>query len=288
MIGTGSIASGVGSAILVAAVLGGGAADPSESLRADELVGERSSAALEALDALISALSPALEAARDGSASALQGDAPPGASLLTAADLLQGATDEAEWAGQALAALDGARQARDPDALALPPAITPGELEEMAGMLRAAGPQAEAVAEVRHAAAEVLDRIDSALAALVDARHVDALREVAAARTSFDAVGQPARGGDAFIIWHGTTDAMITAVTSLTEASSAGDPVAVASAAADFAAVAEDAPTADRALRIAIAERAETATGAAMSRIGEASARLEQLRADIASQDPRS
>ena len=287
MIGSGPLASGLASAILVAALLGGGAADPEESLRADELVGERSIAALDALDALISAFSPALEAARNGSALVVQGDESPGARLQAAAEMLEGATGEAESADRALAALDGARRARDPDALAFPPVVGPAELEEIADTLRAAAPQAEAVAELRHRVAEVLDRTGRALAALVAERHAEARREVDAARTSFDAVTVPAGGGDAFIVWLGTTDAMITAVTSLIDASAAGDSTAMASAAADFAAVAEDAPTADRALRIAIAERAAAATGAAMSRIGEASARREQLRGEIASEASR-
>lgn len=286
MIGTGPLLSGAGSVLVVAALLGAGGPDPSVLRRADELVHERSRTALDALDALASALAPALQAARDGSSLAVQGDQPAGPRLVAAAEALEAATARAEAADHAVAALDGARRARDTGAQPLGPGVGAAELEAIAGELRAVAPAAEAVAGLRHRATQLLGRIDRGLAALVAGRHDEARSEVIAARADHDVVAESAAASDALPVWLEATDAMISAVTILIDATEAGDREAAAAAAADFAAVAEDAAMADRALAIAIAEAADSATRAVVARLGGAIASVEELRAAIASEAP--
>lgn len=286
MIGTGSLASLVGAVLVVLALLGGGAADPSALREADRLVGERASEALEALDGLTTALEPALEGARDGSSLVVQGDDPPGPRLVAAAVALEGAADEADAAHAAIAAFDRARHARGPGAQPARPAVEGAELEAIAVDLRAAAPTAGAVARLRHGAAEVLGRIDEALAALVDRSYGEARAAAIAARAGHDAILQAELPSDALPVWLGATDAMISAVTTLIDATETGDREAAAAAAADFAAVAEDAATADRALRVAIAEGADAATRAVVARLGAAISSLGDARAEIAAEAP--
>lgn len=287
MIGIGPLLSGAGSVLVVAALLGGGGRDPSALRQAEELVRDGSQTALEALDALGSALAPALDAARDGSSLVVQGDEPPGPRFVAAAEALEGAAAEADVARRAVAVLDGARLARDASAHPLSPGISAVELEAIAGDLRAVAPDADAVAEMRHRATELLERIDRALAALVDRRHDEARGEVDAARADHDALLASNVASDALPVWLETTDAMITAVTTLIDATEAGDREAAAAAAADFAALAEDAAMADRALRIAIAEGADAATRTALERVGTAISSVEELRATVASGAPQ-
>ena len=283
MIGTGALASGAGSVLVVAALLGGGGPDPSASRHADQLVRDRSRAALEAIDALAAALAPALDAARDGTSLAVQGDEPPGPRLTAAATAVEAATANADAARRAVAALEAARRARDPGTPGLPAVPGTGELEAIAGGLRAAAPAADAVVELRRRAARLLEAVDRALAALVDRRHADARAEVEAARAEHEVLRASTAASDVLPVWLETTDAMITVVTRLIDATEADDREAAATAAAEFAALAEDATVADRALRIAIAEGAGSATRAAVQRLAVAVGSVQELRAAIGS-----
>lgn len=279
MIGTRALASAAGS-VLVLASLGGGP-DPAASRHVEELIRERARVALDALDTLASALEPALEAAREGSAFAVQGDDAPGPRLEAAAEAVEGVAVEADDAQRAIAALDGARRARDPDAAALPSVVTTEELAAIAGDLRASATGADAVAEMRRRSSGVLEAIDRSLAALVDGRLDTARAELEAARAEHDALVAAGALSDALPVWLGATDAMITLVTTLIDATEADDPEAAAVASARFAARAEDAATSDRALQIAISEGAESATRPAVARLAGALTAIEGLRATI-------
>lgn len=286
MIGTGSLASVAGAALVVLALLGGGAADPSALREADRLVRERAQAALEALDVLAAALEPALDGARDGSSLVIQGDVPPGPRLVAAAAALEGGADEADAAHAAVAAFDRARHARAPGVQPARQAVGGAELEAIAVDLRIAAPEADAAARLRYGAAAVLQRLEEALAALVDRSYDEAHDAATAARAGHDAIVRAELPSDALPLWLEATDAMISAVTRLIDANEAGDRAASAVAAADFAAVAEDAAAADRALRVAIAEGADSTTRAVVARIGAAISSVAGARAEIASEAP--
>ncbi|MEP7082140.1 MAG: hypothetical protein ABI841_04085, partial [Chloroflexota bacterium] len=239
--------------------------------------------ALDALDALAAALQPALDAARDGSALAVQGDEPPGPRLETAAETVEGASDEAREAELALAALAGARLTRDRGAAALSPVVSTDELAAIAGELRTAAPAADRVAAMRRGGAAVLEAVDRSLAALVEGRYDAARRELEAARAERDALVAAGGASDALPVWLEATDAMIIVVTTLIDATESDDREAAAAAAAEFADLAEDAAMADRALQIAISEGAASATRPAVAGLGVALATIEELRATIES-----
>ena len=282
MISTRAVASAAGSVLVLASLAGSGPA-PAASRQADELVRERARVALHALDTLGSALEPALEAAREGSALAVQGDEAPGPRLEAAAESVEGAAEEADDAQLAIAALDGALRARDPDAPVLPSVVTTEELAAIAGELRAAATGADAVAEMRRRSSSVLEAIDRSLATLIDGRYDAARAELDAARAEHDALVDAGGSSDALPVWLGATDAMITLVTTLIDATEADDSATAAAASAEFADLAEDAATADRALQIAISEGADSATRAGVARLAGALSAIEELRATIES-----
>jgi len=84
------------------------------------------------------------------------------------------------------------------------------------------------------------------------------------------------------LLWLGTTDAMISAVTALIDAGIANDPEAAARASAELAAIGPRASEADRALRIAIAEGAAEVTSPALQRLAAAIADVDELRIAVA------
>jgi hypothetical protein len=106
---------------------------------------------------------------------------------------------------------------------------------------------------------------------------------VESARAENDLLRASSAISDALPVWLETTDAMISLVTRLIDATEAGDREAAAAAAAEFAALAEDAEMADRALRIAVGEAADSATRPAVQRLGVALASIRELRAAISS-----
>ena len=283
MIGTRALASTAGSVLILAWLLGEGGPDPSAARHAEALIRERAAAAVDALDVLSAALEPALEAARAGSALAVQGDQAPGPLLEAAADGVEGATDEADAARRAVSALEGALRTRDTDAAALPTIVSTEELGAIAAELHATGPGADAVVEMRQRASSVLDSIDRSLAALVDGRYQAARGEVEAARAEHDALVAAGGTSDALPVWLEATNAMIIVVTALIDATESGDREAAAAAADEFAELAADASMADRALQIAISEGADAATRPSVARLGAAVASIEELRAMVES-----
>ncbi|MGZ8480941.1 MAG: hypothetical protein ACXWWO_00620 [Candidatus Limnocylindria bacterium] len=280
MIGTRAIASAAGS-ILVLASLGARGPDPAASRQAEELVRGRAQVALDALDRLASALEPALEAAREGSALAVQGDEAPGPRLEAAAEAVEGAATPADHAQRATAALDGALRARDPEATTLRSVVQTDALAAVAAERRPAATDADAVAEMRRRSSTALEAIDRSLATMVDGRYEAARVELAAARVAHDALVGAGGSSDALPVWLAATGAMITLVTTLIDATETDDTEAAAAASAEFAALAEDAAMADRALQIAISEGADSATRPAVARLAGALTAIGELRATI-------
>lgn len=286
MIGIGPLVSAAAAVLLVGGLVGPGDQGPATAVRSDEIVTERRAEALDALDAVAAALHASLESARRAADAVLSGSEDAGAHLAAAAEALDGAGDEARAAREAIAALDAARRARGEDPRPPPTAVTDAELRAISEELRLAGPAADDAARLRRGSDGVLARLDLALAAAVDGRSADARREVDLARADHEALSASATISDVLPVWLDATDAMISAVTSLIDATAAGDRAAADAAAEDFALVAEDAATADRALRIAVTEAADAATAAPLARIGSALATVEAARAEIAGEDP--
>jgi hypothetical protein len=80
-------------------------------------------------------------------------------------------------------------------------------------------------------------------------------------------------------VWIETTNEMIGAVERVIGATREGDATAADEAADDFAALADDAVTADRALRIAIGEAGSAVTAIALERLAASLRAVEDLRA---------
>lgn len=265
------------------ALMGPGGPRPEVDIAARRMIEEAADAAGAALTGLSSALGPAVDAGRAGSARAVAGDEAPGPRLREAADLVRSAVAEADTAGRALTALDGARRADDPAAPPLDAVTAPGELDSIADQLIASADAADDFAAMRRRAASVVAELEAGLAAL-DAGDLEAARDhVAAARERHAIVAAWDVGLVTLPIWVDTTDAMIGAVERIIEATERGDAAAAEAAAQEFAALAGDAATADRALRIAIGEGGSAVAAVPLERLAAILARIDDARAAVAS-----
>ncbi len=288
MIGTRAAASAAIAVLGLAIILGPVAADPSIDIVAEHLVRERAAAAVSALDALRAAIQPGLEGARRAAADVVGGGEPPGTPISEAAALISGAEDSVAPARRAVAQLDAARNAWHPDATVTPQPVAVGELASIAAQLAAAGPAAEEFADLSARATGLPGVLEEALVALARGDVERAAELTARARADHDAVVAWETDLPTLPVWIGTTDAMIDAVERIVDATQAGDAVAARDAADEFAALADEAATADRALRIALSEGGAAVLAAPLERLAAALRSIEGAHAsaaDIAS-DP--
>lgn len=270
-------------AIGLVLVLGPGAPRPEIDAAARRMILDAAGHADAALAELATALEPAVEAGRAGSARAVAGDEPPGPRLNEAAELTRAAEESATQARRALMALDRARRAADPQAPASEPVSPAGELESIGQQLDASAEAADEFAAMRERATAVVDELDAALSAL-DEGDVDGARgHVTIARNDHTVIAEWDVGLVTLPIWVDTTDAMIGAVERIITATEHGDAAAAERAADEFTALAEDAATADRALRIAIGEGGSAVAAVPLERLAAILAGVEDARASIAS-----
>jgi hypothetical protein len=282
MIGTRAAASAGVAVFGLAVALGPVAADPSAAVGAERLVRERAAAAVAALDALRAAAQPGLEASRRAVADVVGGDEPPGPRLTEAAELIAGAEQSVPPARRAVAALGSARLAWHPGASLTPQPLAAGELSSIAAQLAAAGPTAEQFADLRRRGTGVPAVLEGALVALERGAVGEAAELTARAREDHDAIVAWENDLSTLPVWIETTDAMIGAVEGIIEATRAGDAAAAGQAAEAFAALADDAATADRALRIALSEGGAALTAAPFERLAAALRSIEAARAAAA------
>ena len=266
MIGTRTVlAAGVVGVGLVL-VVGRGGPGPAAALEARQLVVDRAAAADDALAALESAMQPSVDAARRGAAGVVTGEDLPGGDLDAAAERLEEARSASAEAAAALAALDGAVRAAGLDAT-VPEPVRPDELASIGSQLAGAAPAADAFAAMRQRAEGLVGRLEQALTALDAGSVADGRQRLAEARADHDAIEAWEVELVTLPVWLDTTDAMIGAMEAIVEATEAGDQAAATAAAEEFAALAQDASTADRALRIAIGEGGTAVTAAPMGRL---------------------
>jgi hypothetical protein len=269
MIGTRTVLAAAVVAVGLALVVGAGGSGPTAALEARRLVADRAAAADDALAALESAMQPSVDAARRGAAGVVTGEEPPGADLDEASERLEDAQQAASAATAALAALDGAVRAAGLDA-SVPEPVTPDELASIGSQLAGAGPAADAFAAMRQRAEGLVGLLDDALAALDQGSLTAGRQRVAEARADHDVIEAWEVELVTLPVWLETTDAMIGAMEAIMAAAEAGDEAAALAAAEEFTARAEDAATADRALRIAIGEGGTAVTAAPVSRLAAA------------------
>lgn len=281
MIAMRAVASTV-AAVCVAASLGPRLADPARSIAAERLLRERASTAVQALDALRSVLDPGLDAARHASAAVVAGDEEPAPLLQAAGDAIAAAEGTATDARRAVASLNGASEAWQPDIDPVPEPIAAGSLSSIGAQLAAAGPAATDFVEVRRRSVALPATLEEAVAAL-DAGDVDAAASILArARAAHDLVAAWELAPSTMAVWLDTTDAMIGAVEGIVAATRAGDLDAAMAAARDFADLANESAAADRALRIGLSEGGAAIAAAPLERLATELRQIESARAQAA------
>jgi hypothetical protein len=267
MIGSRPALAAAATALGLALGLGGGAPRPEIAVAAREEVIDRADTAEAALAELREHLTAALDAARSGGARVVAGDEAPGPMFNRAAGVVFGAVGAAADAEDARARLGGARSALAPNAAPLPPAPDPNDLAALAAQLATTASAADTFSVIRSGAESVTSTLEEALTALEAGDIDEADRLTAAAQAAVDAVSGPALEGAVISIWRETVDAMIGAMERLLIAARAGDAIAAEAAAAELAALAEEAPAADRALRIALGEAGSAVSATPLSRL---------------------
>jgi len=281
MIGTRLLGPAVATLVLVPA-LGQGGPDPALAIESRRLVVERAGDADAALAALETALAPALEAARQGTAMVVTGGEPPGSQLQAAATELASAEAAAVEADAAVDALEGARSAVGSGS-AIELAVAPGDIGSIAAQLEGTAAVADAFAGMRVRAEGLVAGLERSFAALDDGSLDEARDLVARARADHDALAAWEVELVTLPVWIETTDAMIGAVETIVEATASGDEDAALEAADAFAGLAEEAAPADRALRIAISEGGSAVTAAPMSRLADLLREVADTRLEVAS-----
>lgn len=278
MIGSRATLAATATGLALVLGLGGGAPRPEIEIAARASIVEHAEATEAALALLREQLAEALDAARAGSARAVAGDAAPGPMFRRAAGGVLAAVDGALDALDARNDLAGARAARSPGVAALPPAPDPAELGSLGAQLDATADAAEAFVAMRGRAESVTPTLLAALEAL-EAREIDEAEGlVADASAVLDAVGDWELGVPTLPIWVSTVSEMIGAMQGLVTVTRAGDAAAAEAAAAEFEALAEEAPAADRALRIALGEGGSAIGATALGRLAALLAATDELR----------
>lgn len=257
--------------------------DPGAELAARRMVVARAERTLDALDALDAAIDPGFRAARRGAARVVSGTEPPGSELRRAADRLASADAPAAETRSALTALNAALGAWHPSAMPLPMPLAAGELASIGAQLAGSAAAADAFAAMRLRAAQLLADLDAALEAIADGSVTDAAELVARARAHHAALTAWEVELVTLPIWLETTDEMIGTMETMVRATRSGDAPGASAAAERFAALADEAGTADRALRIAMDEGGSAVTAAPLSRLSGVLSAMAVARSSVTS-----
>jgi hypothetical protein len=236
-----------------------------------------------ALGRLEDALAGAVEEARSGAALVLAGDAAPDERFDAAADAVEAAQGWAAQARGALGELDRRGSSLRP-AVAAPEAPTgESQLLALGAQLRAAGSTAAAVAGLRHASGEVLDHLETALAAATEADSSAIERAVAAAREGMPRVERWSDALPTLPVWTSAVDGLLGALDRLAAAQRSGSEAQLAAALTGYHEAAGEAERADRGLAIALADAAAAVGAGAPAALADALADVRACRAALAS-----
>ena len=282
MIGTRAALSGATAVLGLAFVLGPRLPDPGVRILAERLVHERAAVAERELDDLHASLVPGLGAVRTAAAGVVSSADPPGAELMAAAGIVRGAEAGVPAAREALAALVAAARTVRPTVSNLELGVAVGELTAIADQLATVAEPADAFAERRVAATRLPATLEDALDAIDRAALDVAGALIDEARADHATVATWEAPPSTLPVWIATTDAMITGVEAILDAARLDDGAAQVRAGEAFVALADEAASADRALRIAIGEAGQELTVAPVSRLAEALAEVEAARNAVA------
>jgi len=282
MIGTIGQLTGVAGIVALVPLLGAGGPDPSTALAARALVVERAAAADEALLALERAIEPAIELARSGAARVVNGESPSGEPLAAAGAILIEIDPLGVEAASRLRALDGAHRALQGQTALLQPPTEAGELASIGAQLEGTASAADRFTSLRLRAERVLSGLGIVVEAL-GAGDVEAARlALDTVRADHEAIAAWQVDLITLPVWVEAAGSLVDAAEALVTATAAGDPEAVAAAADAFAMQREGARSADRALRIAMAEGGAAVTAAPLGRLADVLRRTAEARATVA------
>jgi hypothetical protein len=267
--------------VALVVILAGGAPRPEIARDANLAIVAAADDSLAAIDRLDAELAPALDAARMGGARVVAGDADPVEPLTSASDGLVSAAATATELRNALAMLERARAALEPDAESLPRAPDAGQLLSIAGQLASTADAGATFAEMRRGAESVSGSVVDALDAAAAGRLDEADDHLATSRGAVDAVRDLEESAPALTVWIDTADAMIAAVQELVDAVRTGDVARADAAQADFDAAADGAAEADRSLRIGLGETGNAISAVPLQRLAEVRVALLELEAAV-------
>jgi hypothetical protein len=268
--------TGIGSALLLGLLLtlrpsGAEAADPALAASRAAVL-ERLVAADDArLTALAAELQRAIDAGRRGSALIIEGQTPPAGDLEQAAAAAKRAAELAVASERADAAVDGTvLSVPIGGATTIPPGPRAGELVGIDGQLRDAAPASGPFVARRQAAADTLDGLAAALAALRaddPATALEALRQAAEARARIAAWPDPP---PVLPFWLRTTGGMLFSARRIAHASLDEDLAAAEQAGRAYRRAARDARQADTALALALSESGAALASTPLARLADA------------------
>lgn len=255
-------------------------ADPSGAFARAQLMADAAEAADVALARLGAELDRAREHARRGTALTVAGDAP-APELTSAADLLAGASDEADAARRGLLALRGIAAAIQPGVTT--PALSYGgtDLELIAGQLRSSAAAATLFVERRHATQAVVDALAEALAALERDDPTAALDELAKAGAPLALLEDWEERSPLLRYWMMISVDLLDAAHDIATATLSDDLAAVKAAGERYAEAAALARGADNALALTLSEEGAAISATPLRRLAAVADEVDDARSGL-------
>ncbi|MBA3689426.1 MAG: hypothetical protein H0W81_11465, partial [Chloroflexi bacterium] len=215
-----------------------------------------------------------------GTALTASGEAP-APELTAAAEVLAGASDEADAARRGLLALAGVAAAVEPEAIV--PTLSYGrpELELIAAQLRSSADAATLFVERRHATQAVVDALAASLAALERDDPSAALASLGAADAPMALLEAWKQRPPLLRYWMMISADLLDAAGDVARATLARDPVAQGAAAERYAKAAETARGADNALALALSEEGAAISATPLRRLAAAADEADDARAAL-------
>ncbi|MEX0626675.1 MAG: hypothetical protein WD402_09025, partial [Chloroflexota bacterium] len=225
-------------------------------------------------------LDRAREHARRGTALTVAGDAP-APELTSAADLLAGASDEADAARRGLLALRGIAAAIQPGVTT--PALSYGgtDLELIAGQLRSSAAAATLFVERRHATQAVVDALAEALAALERDDPTAALDELAKAGAPLALLEDWEERSPLLRYWMMISVDLLDAAHDIATATLSDDLAAVKAAGERYAEAAALARGADNALALTLSEEGAAISATPLRRLAAVADEVDDARSGL-------
>lgn len=256
-------------------------ADPPGAAARATLLADAADAADAALARLDAQLKQARDHARRGTALTVSGEAP-ASELTSAADLLAGASDEADTARRDLLVLGGVAGAVRPAATV--PSLSYGgtDLELIAAQLRGSAAAATIFVERRHATQAVVDALGAALADLERNDPSAALDSLATADAPLALLEAWEERPPLLTYWMKVSADLLDAAGDIARATISDDPAALEAAGERYARAAESARGADNALALTLSEEGAAISATPLRRLAAVADEANDARSGLA------